>query len=59
MMKKEFADRIYQLGLKYREDCGIVLYKYYSYRKQGRHWSERQQNERLFLRRSDLPGAGD
>lgn len=58
VIKKEFADRIYQLDLKHGEDCGIILYKYYSYRKQGGHWSERQQHERLFLRRSDLPDAG-
>ena len=57
-LKKELASRVLQIGIKRGEDCGIILYKYYSYRKEGRHWSERQKGERLFLRRDGPEEAG-
>jgi len=51
VVKPAFADRVHLVGLERDEDPGFVLYKYYAYRKEGRHWSERQASERLFLPR--------
>ncbi len=48
VIKPEFADRVCRVGLEADKDHGFVLYKYYGYRKEGRHWSERQASEPLF-----------
>jgi hypothetical protein len=52
VIKPEFADKVYLVGVKRDEDHGFVLYKHYSYRGEGQHWSERQNSEPLFSPRT-------
>jgi hypothetical protein len=47
-IRPEFADQLYLYRMTIGKDPGFILYKHYSYRKEGRHWSERQGNELLF-----------
>jgi hypothetical protein len=51
VIKPAFADRVQLVGIERDQDPGFALYKYYGYRKEGRHWSERQASEPLFLPR--------
>ena len=47
-MKPEFRKTI---GFRYmptESSLGFHIYKFYGYRKEGEHWSERQKHERLF-----------
>lgn len=54
-IKPAFADRLHVQSLKSGEDCGFFLYRHYGYRKEGGHWSERQNSEPLFMPREDAP----
>ncbi len=46
----KYCDSIFIYPLQEGEQPGFNLYEYYGYREPGRHWSERQNSERLFAR---------
>ena len=54
VLKDEFLDSVHIKSLQKRAEDGVLLYRHYGYRKAGRHWSERQHTERLFLARSKV-----
>jgi hypothetical protein len=44
----EYKSRIYVYRMENNASPGFHIYKYYSYRTPGQHWSERQKSELLF-----------
>ncbi|MCL5670725.1 MAG: hypothetical protein M1423_05430 [Acidobacteria bacterium] len=48
-LKKEFESTIFVHYMKDNRKSGFALAEYYTYRRPGNHWSEREKNERFFL----------
>lgn len=47
-LKDDFKESVSVTPLGHDENAFLTFYRYYDYRSQGQHWSERQQHERLF-----------
>lgn len=55
-LKPEFENTIWVHYMEDNKKSGFEIASYYTYRKTGMHWSEREKNERFFI---DTPSPAD
>ncbi|MBB2166515.1 hypothetical protein HLH26_18685 [Gluconacetobacter sp. 1b LMG 1731] len=44
----EYKDMVKLITMDHASSCGFEIYKHYTYRENGKHWSEMQKKNRLF-----------